>query len=108
MWATRLTYPSGREHRYPRIGKHVLPPLLHRLEQGQRGLTQLRAVPRLHPQRPDALPRLAGQREEYLLKSLRGYKDNSRHGYDAQMADVVATLNDADFVDLAHYLARQK
>ena len=54
------------------------------------------------------VPRLAGQREEYLLKSLRGYKDNSRHGYDAQMADVVATLNDADFVDLAHYLARQK
>jgi len=54
------------------------------------------------------VPRLAGQREDYLLKSLRGYKDNSRRGYDAQMADVVAPLVEADFVDLAHYLARSK
>jgi cytochrome c553 len=54
------------------------------------------------------VPRLAGQREDYLLKSLRGYKDNSRRGYDTQMADVVASLADADFADLAHYLARQK
>ena len=48
-----------------------------------------------------------GQREDYLLKSLRGYKDNSRRGYDTQMGDVVAPLADADFADLAHYLARQ-
>jgi cytochrome c553 len=54
------------------------------------------------------VPRLAGQREDYLLKSLRGYKDNSRRGYDTQMADVVEPLTDADFADLAHYLARQK
>ncbi len=54
------------------------------------------------------VPRLAGQREDYLLKSLRGYKDNSRRGYDTQMADVVAMLSDADFADLAHFLARQK
>jgi cytochrome c553 len=54
------------------------------------------------------VPRLAGQREDYLLKSLRGYKDNSRRGYDAQMADVVATLDDADFANLAHFLARAK
>jgi cytochrome c553 len=53
------------------------------------------------------VPRLAGQREDYLLKSLRGYKSNSRHGYDDQMADVVGGLADADFVDLAYYLARQ-
>jgi len=54
------------------------------------------------------VPRLAGQREDYLVKSLRGYKDNSRRGYDTQMADVAEPLSDADFVDLAHYLARQK
>jgi cytochrome c553 len=54
------------------------------------------------------VPRLAGQREEYLLKSLRGYKDNSRRGYDAQMADVVATMADNDFADLAYFLARAK
>jgi cytochrome c553 len=32
------------------------------------------------------VPRLAGQREDYLVKALRGYKDNSRRGYDASMA----------------------
>jgi cytochrome c553 len=54
------------------------------------------------------VPRLAGQREDYLLKSLRGYKANTRRGYDAQMADVIEPLTDADFVDFAHYLARLK
>jgi cytochrome c553 len=54
------------------------------------------------------VPRLAGQREEYLLKSLRGYKDNSRRGYDTQMADVVAPLSDADMVELAYFLARAR
>ena len=54
------------------------------------------------------VPRLAGQREDYLVKSLRGYKDNSRRGYDAQMADVITPLTDADFADLAHFLARAK
>jgi cytochrome c553 len=54
------------------------------------------------------VPRLAGQREDYLLKSLRGYKDNSRRGYDAQMSEVVYALKDEDFVDLAYFLARVK
>jgi cytochrome c553 len=54
------------------------------------------------------VPRLAGQREDYLLKALRGYKDNSRRGYDASMSDVVYPLKDADFADLAYFLARLK
>lgn len=54
------------------------------------------------------VPRLAGQREDYVLKSLRGYKDNSRRGYDTQMADVVEPLTDDDFVALAHFMARQR
>lgn len=54
------------------------------------------------------VPRLAGQREDYLLKTLRDYKSGARHGYDASMADVVASMNDADFVDLAYYIARAK
>jgi len=54
------------------------------------------------------VPRLAGQREDYLLKALRGYKDNSRRGYDAQMSEVVYDLKDEDFVELAYFLARQK
>ena len=40
------------------------------------------------------VPRIAAQREDYLVKALRGYKDNSRHGYDATMADVIAPIND--------------
>ena len=54
------------------------------------------------------VPRLAGQREDYLLKALRGYKDNSRRGYDAQMSEVVYPMKDEDFIDLAYFLARQK
>jgi cytochrome c553 len=56
----------------------------------------------------DNVPRIAGQREEYLVKALRGYKDNSRHGYDASMADVVAPITDAQILDLAYYIARVK
>ncbi len=52
------------------------------------------------------VPRLAGQREDYLLKALRGYKDNSRRGYDAQMSEVVYSMKDEDFVELAYFLAR--
>jgi|SRR5262245_42199665 len=54
------------------------------------------------------VPRLAGQREDYLLKALRGYKDNSRYAYDAQMSEVVYPLKDEDFGDLAYFLARLK
>jgi cytochrome c553 len=53
------------------------------------------------------VPRLAGQREDYLLKALRDYKANTRRGYDAAMADVLYPLTDADFQDLAHFLSRQ-
>ena len=42
------------------------------------------------------------------VKALRGYKDNTRRGYDAQMSDVVEPLTDAEFADLAHFLARLK
>lgn len=54
------------------------------------------------------VPRIAGQREDYLIKALRGYKDNTRRGYDAQMADVVEPLTDAEFADFVHFLARLK
>jgi cytochrome c553 len=54
------------------------------------------------------VPRLAGQREDYLIKALQGYKDNSRYAYDAQMADVVYPLQDRDFIELAYFLARVK
>jgi cytochrome c553 len=56
----------------------------------------------------DNVPRIADQREDYIVKSLRGYKDNSRHGYDGSMADVVAPLTDDQILDLADYIARVK
>ncbi len=56
----------------------------------------------------DNAPRLAGQREDYLLKALREYKNNSRRAYDPSMADVLHPLIDTDFQDLVHYLSRLK
>ena len=52
------------------------------------------------------VPRLAGQREDYLVKALREYKSNVRRGYDATMADVMYAVTDADILDLAYFLAR--
>jgi cytochrome c553 len=54
------------------------------------------------------VPRLAGQREDYLLKTLRSYKDNARYGYEAQMSEVLYPLRDEDLVELAYFLARLK
>jgi cytochrome c553 len=54
----------------------------------------------------DQIPRLADQREDYLLKSLRGYKSGERRAYEPAMASVVEPLTDQDFVALAYYLAR--
>jgi len=54
----------------------------------------------------EQVPRLAAQREDYLLKSLRDYKSGARIGYgNAAMAEVVTGLADADLADLAHFLA---
>jgi cytochrome c553 len=54
------------------------------------------------------VPRLAGQREDYLVKTLREYKNNTRRGYDASMADVLYSINDDQIQAIAHYLARVK
>jgi cytochrome c553 len=56
----------------------------------------------------DQVPRIAAQREDYLLRTLREYKTGARRSYDPAMASVVEPLGDQDFVDLAYYLARQK
>ena len=54
------------------------------------------------------VPRLAGQREDYLAKTLREYKANTRRGYDASMADVLYPITEAQIDDLAHYFAHLK
>jgi cytochrome c553 len=54
----------------------------------------------------DNVPRLADQREDYLAKTMREYKDNSRHGYDGTMAEVLQPVTVEQIADLAYYLAR--
>ena len=54
----------------------------------------------------DNVPRIADQREDYLLKTLREYKDNSRHGYDGTMAEVLQPVTAEQIADLAYFLAR--
>ena len=52
------------------------------------------------------MPRLANQREDYLLKALRDYKKGVRTGYGmAVMPETVSGLKDDDLLDIAHFLA---
>jgi cytochrome c553 len=53
-----------------------------------------------------AVARIAGQREEYLLKALHDYKSGLRSGGGgAAMADVAYPLSEEEITALAHYLA---
>ena len=53
-----------------------------------------------------AVARIAGQREEYLVKALRDYKSGERSGGGmAAMADVAYPLHEEEIAALAHYLA---
>jgi cytochrome c553 len=55
----------------------------------------------------DVVARLAGQREDYLLKALRDFKSGARRGGGiAAMPDAVFPLSDADMQALAHFLSR--
>ena len=53
-----------------------------------------------------AVARLAGQREEYLVKALNDYKSSQRvGGGGAAMADVAYHMSDEEITAVAHYLA---
>ncbi len=39
------------------------------------------------------MPRIADQREDYLVKTLRDYKSNIRRGYDGTMAEVLGRID---------------
>jgi cytochrome c553 len=54
------------------------------------------------------IPHIADQREDYLVKTLRDYKSNTRHGYDGVMAEVLAPITDVQILDLAYYIARYR
>jgi cytochrome c553 len=53
----------------------------------------------------ESVPRLADQREDYLLKTLREYKSGARHAYEPIMVEVLQPIPDAAMVELSYYLA---
>lgn len=55
----------------------------------------------------DQMPRLAGQREDYLVETMIAYRDGKRTGADTTMIEVLDGLPDADIRALAHFVARQ-
>jgi cytochrome c553 len=78
-----------------------------RLERG-RALTNQNHCNVCH--RPDfsgqqTVPRLAGQREDYLLKTLREYKTGVRRAYEPAMIEVLQSIDDAQLVEFAYYLS---
>jgi cytochrome c553 len=56
----------------------------------------------------ETAPRLADQREDYLLKTLRDYKTGARRAYEPIMIEVLQPIDDAALVELAYYLARMR
>jgi len=54
----------------------------------------------------EQMPRLAGQREDYLLTSMLQFKNNQAIGRDTIMAASLYGVSDNDLKALAHFLAR--
>jgi cytochrome c553 len=50
-------------------------------------------------------PRLAGQREDYLLRALTEFRGGQRLGYTNAMAEALVGLDATQLADLAYYLA---
>ena len=56
----------------------------------------------------EQMPRLAGQREEFLAEMLQQYRQNRRPGGDTLMNASLYGIPEADFRALAHYFSRLK
>ncbi len=54
------------------------------------------------------IPRLAGQQEEFLIFSMKQFRDHPGLGRDTIMAASLHGLKDGDLADLAHFLANFK
>jgi cytochrome c553 len=53
------------------------------------------------------VPRIANQREDYLVIALKAYRDNKRTGTDTSMNEAMYQVSDADIAALAHFLAHR-
>lgn len=51
------------------------------------------------------IPRIVNQREDYLVATLKAYRDDRRTGFDTNMNALMYQVSDADISALAHYLA---
>ena len=56
----------------------------------------------------EQMPRLAGQRKEFLAEVMLQYRQNRRPGGDTLMAASLYGIPEADFKALAHYFSRLK
>ena len=56
----------------------------------------------------EQMPRLAGQREEFLEEVMLAFRQNRRRGGDTQMSAALYGIPDADFKALAHYFSHLK
>jgi cytochrome c553 len=54
------------------------------------------------------VPRVAGQREDYLLHTMRQFRDGKAAGRDSIMASSLYGMTDAQLGDLAHFLSQVK
>jgi len=52
------------------------------------------------------VPRIAGQHEDYLRLSLRGFQSGTRPGYTQAMTAAVSQIPPEDLDTLAYYAAR--
>jgi cytochrome c553 len=53
----------------------------------------------------DQMPRIAKQRTDYLIHSMKEFRDDKRSGADTAMTAVVIGVPDSDLAALAHYAA---
>lgn len=53
----------------------------------------------------EQMPRLANQREDYLIQAMQAYREHSRGGPDTTMIEVMRDISDDEIQALAHYLA---
>jgi cytochrome c553 len=54
----------------------------------------------------EQIPRLAAQRPDYLVKTMRDYKTGARSGLDGMMTSVLHNVTDEQIIELAAYLSR--
>ena len=54
------------------------------------------------------VPRIGGQKEDYLLASLQGFKTGTRPGYTRAMSEALSQVPEADLDLLAYYVANFK